>query len=103
MKHWLPDRSTMQGSRFRRGPSVSSGLTWGNASRSIPRISRDQRHTAAVGCIWLPTRSGFLTGQRGAFTQVRGCFAWLCGGRGIQPQDIEDRVSQDIEDSQGVN
>ena len=53
MKHWHPDRSTMQGSRFRRGPSVFSGLTWGNASRSIPRISRDQRQTAAVGCIWL--------------------------------------------------
>jgi hypothetical protein len=53
MKHWLPDRSAMQGSRFRRDPSVSPGLTWGNASRSIPRISRDQRQTAAVGCIWL--------------------------------------------------
>jgi hypothetical protein len=23
MKRWLPDRSTMQGSRFRRGPPVS--------------------------------------------------------------------------------
>jgi hypothetical protein len=53
MKHWPPDRSTMQGSRFRRDPSVFRGLTWGNASRSIPRISRDQRQMAAVGCIWL--------------------------------------------------
>ena len=53
MKHWPSDRSTMQGSRFRRDPSVFRELTWGNASRSIPRISRDQRHMAAVGCIWL--------------------------------------------------
>jgi hypothetical protein len=53
MKHLPPDRSTMQGSRFRRNPSVFSGLTWGNASRSIPRISRDERQVAAVGCIWL--------------------------------------------------
>jgi hypothetical protein len=53
MKHWPPDRSTMQGSHFRRDPSVFRELTWGNASRSIPRISRDQRQMAAVGCIWL--------------------------------------------------
>ena len=53
MKHWPSERPIMQGSRFRRGPSVFSGLTWGNASRSIPRISRDQRQIAAVGCIWL--------------------------------------------------
>ena len=53
MKHWPPDRSTMQGSRFRRDPSVFRELTWGNASRSIPRISRDQRQMAAVGCVWL--------------------------------------------------
>jgi hypothetical protein len=53
MKHSPSERSTMQGSRFRRGPSVSSGLTWVNASRSIPRISRDQRQIAAGGCIWL--------------------------------------------------
>ena len=53
MKHWPPDRSTMQGSRLRRDPSVFRGVTWGNASRSIPRISRDQRQKVAVGCIWL--------------------------------------------------
>jgi hypothetical protein len=53
MKHSRPDRSTMQEPRFRQGPPVLCGLTWGNASRSIPRISRDQRQIAAVGCIWL--------------------------------------------------
>ena len=53
MKHWLPDRSTMQGSRFRRDPSVFRRLTWGNASRSIPRISRDHRQTAACDGMWL--------------------------------------------------
>ena len=53
MKHWPPDRSTMQGSRFRWDPSVFRGLTWEDASRSIPRISRDQRLMAAGGCIWL--------------------------------------------------
>jgi hypothetical protein len=53
MTHWPPDRSTMQGSRFWRDPPVFCGLTWGNASRSIPRISRDRRQVAAVGCIWL--------------------------------------------------
>jgi hypothetical protein len=53
MKHWPPDRSIMQGSRSRRDSSVFRLLTWGNASRSIPRISRDQRQMAAVGCIWL--------------------------------------------------
>jgi hypothetical protein len=53
MKHWPPDGSTMQGSPFRRGPSVFRRLTWANASRSIPRISRDQRRMAASDCIWL--------------------------------------------------
>ena len=53
MKRWPSDRSTMQGSRFRRDPSVFPRLTWGNASRFIPRISRDERQIVAGGCIWL--------------------------------------------------
>ncbi len=84
MKHWPPDRSTMQGSRFRRDPSVFRGLSWGNASRSIPRISRDQRQLAAVGCIWLrsvTTRRHGISGHKpssGAFSEVKS------GGRGIR-------------------
>ncbi len=53
MRPWPPDPSTMQGSRVWRDPSVFGRLTWGNASRSIPRISRDQRQIAAADCIWL--------------------------------------------------
>jgi hypothetical protein len=84
MKHWPSDRSTMKGSRFRRGPSVFRGLTWGNASRSIPRISRDQRQMAAVGCIWLRSvmsRRHGISGHRprsGSFSEVKS------GGRGIR-------------------
>ena len=84
MKHWLPDRSTMQGSRFRRDPSVFRRLTWGNASRSIPRISREQRQMAAVGCIWLRSvtnlqhRLGWHKSRSGLFSEV------ISGGRGIR-------------------
>jgi hypothetical protein len=53
MRHWPHDRSTMRGSCFRPGPFCFRGLSWGNASRSIPRISRDQRQMAAVSCVWL--------------------------------------------------
>jgi hypothetical protein len=53
MTRWTSDRPTMQGSRFRRDPSVFRRLTWGNASKSIPCISRDQWQMAAAGCIWL--------------------------------------------------
>jgi hypothetical protein len=28
-----------------------------------------------------------MTGQRGAYAQVRGGFAWLCGGRGIRTHE----------------
>jgi hypothetical protein len=49
MKHWRRDRSTMQGSRFRRDPSVFRGLTW----ETLQDLSRDQREMTAVGCIWL--------------------------------------------------
>jgi hypothetical protein len=52
MKHSRPDRSTMQQPRFRQGPPVLCGLTWRNASRSIPRPatnSGSQLHLAAVG------------------------------------------------------
>jgi hypothetical protein len=84
MKHLLPERSTMQGSGFRRDPSVFRKLTWGNAPRSIPRISRDQRQMAAVGCIWLrPVASlrhgiGWHKSRSGAFSEVKS------GGRGIR-------------------
>jgi hypothetical protein len=84
MMHWLPDRSTMQGSRFRRGPSVFRRLTWGNASRSIPRISRDQRQMAAVGCIWLR----LVTSRRHMISRYRPrsgpVFRGQSGGRGIR-------------------
>jgi hypothetical protein len=84
MKHWLPDRFTIQGSRFRRDPSVFRGLTWGNASRSIPCISRDQRQMAAVGCIWLRSVTGLRHGigdhksRSEPFPEVKS------GGRGIR-------------------
>jgi hypothetical protein len=84
MKRWLPDRSTLQRSRFRRDPSVFSKLTWANASRFIPRISRDQRQAAAVGCIWLRSVTSLLREPSGhkprsnLFSEVRS------GGRGIR-------------------
>ena len=84
MKHWPTERSTMQGSRFRRGLSVFLRLTWGNAPRWIPRISRDQRQVAAVGCIWLRSE----TRQRREIGGHRGrsepAFAGQSGGRGIR-------------------
>ena len=84
MKRWPPDRSTMQGSRFRRDPSVFRRSTWGNASRSIPRISRDQRQMAAAGCIWL--RSGRVRDMR-SVRIIRGQDPFSevsSGGRGIR-------------------
>jgi hypothetical protein len=53
MKYWPPDRPTMQGTRFPRVPSVSAGWPGRTTQKSIPRISRDQRQMAAVGCIYL--------------------------------------------------
>jgi hypothetical protein len=87
MKRWLPDRSTMQGSRFRRGPSVFCGLTWGNASRSIPRISRDQRQMTAVGCIWLRsvTSPRHMIGEHRPRSEL--VFRGQCGGRGIRTHE----------------
>jgi hypothetical protein len=84
MKHWPPDRSTMQGSRFRRDPCVFRRLTWGNASRSIPRISRDQRQMVAVGCTWLQlatSRRREISGYRPRSGSV---FRGRSGGRGIR-------------------
>jgi len=84
MKHWPPDRPTMQGSRFRRDPSVFRGLTWGNSSRSIPRISREQRQMTAVGCIWLRSatstacKSGEHKSRSVPFSEI------MSGGRGIR-------------------
>jgi hypothetical protein len=84
MKHWLPDRSTMQGSRFRRDPSVSRELTWGNASRSIPRISRDQRQIAAGGCIWLRSVTSLQRQIGGHKPRSELVFRGRSGGRGIR-------------------
>ena len=53
MRHSQPDGSAMQTTRFRRRPSRFYMVTWENASRSIPRISRDQRLMAAFSCVWL--------------------------------------------------
>ena len=84
MMHWPSDRPTMQGSRFRRGPSVFRGLTWGNASRSIPRISRDQRQMTAVGCIWLRPVTSPLREISGRKRRSRQVFRGKSGGRGIR-------------------
>jgi hypothetical protein len=84
MKHWPSERSTVQGSRFRRGPSVFSGLTWVNASRSIPRISRDQRQIAAVGCIWLRSVTSALREIGGHRRRSRLFSEVRSGGRGIR-------------------
>ena len=89
MKHWPPDRSTMQGSRSRRDPSVFRELTWGNASRSIPRISRDQRQMAAVGCIWLRSVTGMRPEIGGNNPRSEPVLRGRSGGRGIRtPGDI---------------
>ena len=53
MKHSQPDRSTMQRAGFRCRRSLFWLVTWGNGSRSIPRISRDQWLMAAFSCAWL--------------------------------------------------
>ncbi len=84
MKRWPPDRSTMQGSRFGRTPSVFRRLTWGNPSRSIPRISRDQRQIAAVGCIWLRSVTSSLHGTGGHKSRSGLIFRGQSGGRGIR-------------------
>ena len=84
MKHWPPDRSTMQGSRSRRDPSVFRGLTWGNASRSIPRISRDERQMAAVGCIWLRSVTSLRRQTGGHNPRSEPFFEVMSGGRGIR-------------------
>jgi hypothetical protein len=56
MKHWPPDRSTMQGSRFRRGPLLFSGVDLGERFKVhpayIPRPATDGGswlHLAALG------------------------------------------------------
>jgi hypothetical protein len=84
MKHWPPDRSTMQGSRFGRDPSVFRLLTWRNASRSIPRISRDQRQMVAVGCTWLRSVTSMRpeTGWHKPRSEL--VFRGRSGGRGIR-------------------
>ena len=84
MKHWPPDRSTMQGSRFRRDPSVFRGLTWGNASRSIPDISRDQRQMVAVGCTWLRSVTSMRPEISGHKPRSEPVFRGRSGGRGIR-------------------
>jgi hypothetical protein len=84
MKRWPSERSTMQGSRFRRGPSVFCGLIWANASRSIPRISRDQRQIAAVGCIWLRSVTSPEHEPEGRKPSSGPFFEVESGGRGIR-------------------
>ena len=84
MKPWPPDQFTMQGSRFRWDPSVFRRLTWGNASRSIPRISRDQRQMAAVGCIWLRSVTSLLHEISGYKRRSGRVFRAKSGGRGIR-------------------
>jgi hypothetical protein len=84
MKHWSPDRSAMQGSRFRWNPSVFRRLTWGNASRSIPRISRDQRQMAAVGCICLRSVTSLRCDVSGYKARSGPVFRGRSGGRGIR-------------------
>ena len=84
MKHWPPDRFTMQGSRSRRDRSVFRRVTWGNASRSIPRISRDQRQMAAVGCIWLRSVTSLRRQAGGDSPRSEPVFRGRSGGRGIR-------------------
>jgi integrase len=84
MKHWPSDRFTMQGSRFRRDPSVFRRLTWGNASRFIPRISRDQRQMAAGGCIWLRSVTSMRREISGHKPRSEPVFRGRSGGRGIR-------------------
>jgi hypothetical protein len=84
MRHWPSNRSTMQGSRFRRGPSGFCRLTWGNASSSIPRISRDQRQMAAVGCIWLRSATSLLRKISDHKRRSGLVFRGKSGGRGIR-------------------
>jgi hypothetical protein len=51
MRRWSLDPTTIEGSGIAGLPLFVRIPTWGNASRSIPRISREQRHPVAVGCI----------------------------------------------------
>ena len=72
---------------FPAGPFCFRRLAWGNASRSIPRISRDQRQISTVGCIWLrpvtdPRRE--ISGHRG---RSEPAFAGQSGGRGIRTHE----------------
>jgi hypothetical protein len=57
-----------------RDPPVFRGLTWPNASRSIPRICRDQRQMAATGCGRCQTcdvRSASISPGQDEFSEVR--------------------------------
>jgi hypothetical protein len=84
MKLWLPERPTMQGPRCPQGLAVFRWLTWGNASRSIPRISRDQRQMAAVSCIWLRSVTNSLRSPGGYKGSSGPFFEVMSGGRGIR-------------------
>jgi hypothetical protein len=86
MKHWPSDRSTMHGSRFTGTLPRFQGLTWGNASRSIPRISRDQRQTAAVGCTLLRSVTSVGHTTNGHMPRSRLLFE-VSGGRGIRTHE----------------
>ncbi len=87
MKQWPPDRPTIQGTRLRRDPSVFRRLTWGNASRSIPRISRGQRQITAVGCIWLRSVTSLRHGTGGHKPRSGLVFRDQSGGRGIRTHE----------------
>jgi hypothetical protein len=65
-------------------------IGWGNASRSIPRISRDQRlsrdqrQMAAVGCIWLRSVTSLRHGIGWHKSRSGLVFRGQSGGRGIR-------------------
>ena len=84
MKYWLPDRSTMQGVPFSAGPFRFPWVDLGNASKSIPRISRDQRQMAAVGCAWLRPVTSLRPEISGHSPRSELVFRGQSGGRGIR-------------------
>ena len=85
MKPWPTDRTIVQGSRFRRDSPVFPRLTWGNASSLIPRISRDQRQIAAVGCIWLRSLTTLRSEKSDQKCRSEPVFRGRAEGVGFEP------------------
>ena len=91
MTHSQPDGSTMQRARFRRRPSLFLLMTWGNGSRSIPRMSRDQWLMAAFSCAWLRSAVNLRDETRDRNSRSGVVFRNEAEGVGFEPTRTRQR------------